>query len=89
MRGENEERPPLTASEIETIRSQVSSFVNDTTLDSSLHCGGIEVLDKPSLQSLVVPGFNPVSSSRIPHRLERNSIIMFRGLLFWICAPQV
>lgn len=43
MRGENDERPPLTASEIEVIRSQVVGFVGDRSMDAALHCGGIKI----------------------------------------------
>jgi hypothetical protein len=43
LRGENDERPPLTASEIEVIRSQVIGFVSDRSMDAALHCGGIKI----------------------------------------------
>lgn len=40
LRGENEERPPLTTDECEIIDRQVVAFINDTNPDASLQCGG-------------------------------------------------
>ncbi|KAH8960223.1 hypothetical protein BDL97_06G121000 [Sphagnum fallax] len=39
LRGENEERPPLTTDECEIIDRQVVAFINDTNPDASLQCG--------------------------------------------------
>ncbi|XP_073392239.1 uncharacterized protein [Physcomitrium patens] len=40
LRGENENRPPLSASEIENVRSRVIGFLSDKGVDTDLHCGG-------------------------------------------------
>ncbi|KAG0566512.1 hypothetical protein KC19_7G069000 [Ceratodon purpureus] len=40
LRGENENRPPLSASEIENVRSRVTGFVSDKSADADLLCGG-------------------------------------------------
>ncbi|CAK9878780.1 unnamed protein product [Sphagnum jensenii] len=39
LRGENEERPPLTTDECEIIDRQVVAFINDTNPNASLQCG--------------------------------------------------
>jgi hypothetical protein len=44
LRGENEERPPLTMDECEIIDRQVVAFINDTSPDASLQCGGESIL---------------------------------------------
>jgi len=36
----NENRPPLSTSELENIRSGVIGFVKDKSADANLHCGG-------------------------------------------------
>jgi hypothetical protein len=40
LRGENENRPPLSASEIENVRSRITGFVSDKSADAELLCGG-------------------------------------------------
>ena len=56
LRGENENRPPLTASEIEIVRSRVTGFVSDKSADAELLCGGSFIL--PQCNTSVIVTYN-------------------------------